>query len=195
MITDWLRKVFKGVIDAIASFLARLGLTANALTIISCLLDIAVAGVIATGRLRLGGLLLIATLPLDGIDGTLARQMGQPTKFGAFLDSVLDRVSESAVLLALAWWYMGQPGRTEEILAFIAIVGSLLVSYTRARAEGLGIECKVGFFTRVERCAIIVAALILRLTAPALWLLAIGTVFTALHRMVHVYGQAKDTPL
>jgi len=195
MFTEWLRKVTRGITVPVANWLGRIGLSANALTIIGCLLTIAVGVVIATGRLRLGGWGLILAAGLDGMDGTLARQTGKPTKFGAFLDSVLDRVSESAVLLGLAWWYMGQPGRVEEFLAYIAIVGSLLVSYARARAEGIGVECKVGLLTRVERSVVIIAALILGLTPLALWILAIGTVLTALHRMVHVYTHTRDQPL
>ena len=195
MFTEWLRKVFRGLMEPIAAVFVRLGFTANSITILGCLLNIAVAVVIATGRMRLGGILFIVTSAFDNVDGTLARLKGGPTKFGAYLDSVLDRVSESAVLLGLAWWYMGQPGHVEEILVYVAIVGSLLVSYTRARAEGLGIECKAGLFTRVERCVLLVAALVLGLVVPGLWILAIGTVFTATHRVVHVYLQVRDTPL
>jgi len=195
MFTEWLRKVFAGIMEPIARFLARLGIGANAITIIGCVLTTGVSVLIAMGHFRLGGILLIATSLLDNVDGTLARLNGKPTKFGAFLDSVIDRVSESVVLLAIAWWYMGQPGLVEEILAYVSIVGSLLVSYTRGRAEALGIECKVGLFTRVERCIVVIAALILGLTSQALWLLAIGTVLTALHRVIHVYKTVKDEPL
>ena len=195
MLSEWARVLFRWATEPMARLFARLGLVANALTIIGCLLNVGAAVVIATGRLRLGGICLLVASAFDGIDGTLARQMGGATKFGAFLDSVLDRVSESAILLGLAWWYMSQPGPREEVLAYVAIVGSLLVSYTRARAEGLGIECKVGLFTRVERCVILIVALILRLTSPALWLLAIGTVMTAIHRVLYVYSRVKREPL
>lgn len=193
--TDWLRSVTKDLIGPVARFLGRLGLSPNALTILGCLLNIGVGIVIATGRFPLGGLLLIFASAFDAIDGTLARQMGQTTKFGAFLDSVLDRVSESATLLGIAWWYMGQPGRVEETLAYITIVGSLLVSYTRARAEGISVECKGGYFTRVERAIVIIAALVLGLTPWALGLLAVGTVVTTIWRIVHVYQASKGALL
>jgi len=189
--TDWLRRVTAGILVPVARFLGRLGLSPNGLTILGCLLNIGVGVVVATGRFRLGGFLLIIASLFDAIDGTLARQIGQATTFGAFLDSVLDRVSESAILLGIAWWYMEQPGRLEEMLAFVAIVGSLLVSYTRARAEGISVQCKVGFLTRVERTIIMIAALILGLTPWALGLLAIGTVVTTLWRIVHVYRATK----
>jgi CDP-diacylglycerol--glycerol-3-phosphate 3-phosphatidyltransferase len=194
-LTDWLRNVTKGFIGPVARLLGRLGLSPNGLTILGCLLNIAVGVVIATGRLQLGGFLLVAASAFDAIDGTLARQMSQATKFGAFLDSVLDRVSESAILAGIAWWYMGQPGRVEEMLAYITIIGSLLVSYTRARAEGISVECKGGLFTRVERAIVLIAALILRLTPWALGLLAVGTLATTVWRIVHVYRASKGVLL
>jgi len=195
MFTQWLRKVTRGITLPVASFLNRIGVSANAITLLGCLLTVAVAALIAGGHTRLGGICLILTTALDGLDGSVAREAGAPTKFGAFLDSVLDRVSESALLLGLAWWYMGQPGITEEILAYVAIFGSLMVSYTRARAEGVGVECKVGLLTRVERSIILIAGLILGLVPATLWVLAIGTVLTAIHRVVYVYLQARDAPL
>jgi CDP-diacylglycerol--glycerol-3-phosphate 3-phosphatidyltransferase len=195
MFTEWLRKVTRGFTSSIAAFLARFGISANALTIAGCLLNIALGVVIATGRLRLAGFCLIIAAGIDGLDGALARQIGRPTKFGAFLDSVLDRLSESAVLLGLAWWYMSQPGRLEEILAYVTLVGSTMVSYTRARAEGIGVDCEVGLFTRVERCLILIAALILGVTSQALWLLAIGTMLTTIQRILFVYLRVRDQAL
>lgn len=195
MFTAWLRKTFRGILGPITLFLARLGISANTLTLLGCLLNIAVGVVIATGHLRWGGASLILASGFDALDGSLARQAGKPTKFGAFLDSVLDRISESAIFLGIAWWYMQQGDIVAQIVTYVAIVGSLLVSYTRARAEGVGAECKVGLFTRVERCLILIVALLFKLTTPAMWLLAIGTMGTSIHRILHVYRQLGDTPL
>jgi CDP-diacylglycerol---glycerol-3-phosphate 3-phosphatidyltransferase len=195
MFTDWFRKATKWFVEPIARFFIRLGISANALTIFGCLLNIGVAVVIATGRLQLGGFLLIAAAGLDNIDGSVARLTNKTTKFGAFLDSVLDRISESAIFLGLAWWYVGQGKPVEGFVAYVAIVGSLLVSYARARAEGIGVPCKVGLLTRVERTIIIIAGMILGLTPYALWILAVGTMATTIHRIVAVYLQIKDTPL
>ncbi|HHX44189.1 MAG TPA: CDP-alcohol phosphatidyltransferase family protein [Chloroflexi bacterium] len=195
MFTDWLRKVSRGIVQPLATFLARLGISANVVTILGCLMNIGVAVILASGRLRLGGVLLIAAAGIDGLDGSLARLNGTPTRFGALLDSVLDRVSESALFLGLAWWYMGQPGIVEELLAYIAVVGSLLVSYVRARAEGIGVPCTVGLFTRVERSILLIAALILGFTVPALWILAVGTWLTTIHRIIAVYQCTGDAPL
>ncbi|MEA3407348.1 MAG: CDP-alcohol phosphatidyltransferase family protein [Chloroflexota bacterium] len=190
MFTAWLRKVFKGVIDPVAAFLARMGISANGLTIAGCVITVSVGILLAQGYLRLGGIILLLTMGTDALDGALARHAGQATRFGAFLDSSLDRIADASLLLGLGWWYRGQKG-PHEMLASIAAVGSLLVSYTRARAEAIGVECKVGLFTRVERSLILVAALVLGLTGPALWVLAIGTVATALHRILHVFLQTR----
>lgn len=190
--TEWLRKLTRGITVPIASFLGRIGISANTVTLVGCLLTIAVAVLLSRGHLRLGGICLVVAAALDSLDGTIARQIGKPTRFGAFLDSVLDRVSDSAVLLGLGWWYMSQPGLSEEILAYVATFGSLMVSYTRARAEAIGVECNVGLFTRVERTTVLIAALILGLTPLGLWLLAIGTVLTALHRVMYVYLRTRD---
>lgn len=195
MFTDWLRKVFGGLAERVARFFGGLGLSPNALTIVGCLLTIGVAVIIGSGRFVLGGLLLILTEAFDFVDGTLARIQGKKTKYGSFLDSTLDRVSDSAVLTALAWWYLGQGNDIAVLLAFVTVFGSMLVSYTRARAEIIRVDCKVGLMTRVERSGILVAALVLNLVVPALWILAVGTVATAVHRMVHVYLQVRDQPL
>jgi CDP-diacylglycerol--glycerol-3-phosphate 3-phosphatidyltransferase len=195
MFTDWVRKITQGIVNPIAALLGRLGFTANALTLVGCLLNIGVGVVIATGQLQLGGVLLIATASFDAFDGVLARMRGQPTKFGAFLDSVLDRVSEAAVLLGLGWWYLGQGDRVAVMLVYVALLGSILVSYARARAEGIGVACKEGLLTRIERAILTIAGLILGLMVPVLWLLAVGTIVTAIHRVIHVYRVAKDTPL
>ncbi len=195
MFTDWLRKVFGGLAERIARFFGGLGLSPNALTIVGCLLTIGVAAIIGSGRFLLGGLLLIVTEAFDFVDGTLARIQGKKTKYGSFLDSTLDRVSDSAVLTALAWWYLRQGNDIAVLLAFVAVFGSMLVSYTRARAEIIQVDCKVGLMTRVERSGILIAALVLNLVVPALWILAVGTVATAIHRMVHVYLQVRDQPL
>jgi CDP-diacylglycerol--glycerol-3-phosphate 3-phosphatidyltransferase len=196
MFSDWLRKVFGGTAARVARFLGGLGLSPNALTIVGCVLTVGVAVVIISrGRFVLGGLLLIITAMFDFLDGTLARLQDKKTKYGSFLDSTLDRVSDAAVVIALAWYYTQQGNDVAVLLAIVVVFGAMLVSYTRARAEIIQVDCKVGFLTRVERSAILVTGLVLNLVVPALWVLAIGTLATALHRMVHVYLQVRDQPL
>ncbi|MFO7695602.1 MAG: CDP-alcohol phosphatidyltransferase family protein [Anaerolineae bacterium] len=194
MFTQWLRTTFRGFIEGGAAFFGRLGMQANTLTILGCLLQLGAGALVATGRLSLGGVVLAATAVFDAFDGALARQRGGATRFGAFLDSNLDRVAESGVLLGLAWYFMNQPGQVEEFLVYAALVGSWMVSYARARAEGLGIQCKDGLFTRVERTIALILGLVSGWIVPVLWILAIGTVLTAIHRMISVYLQVRDQP-
>lgn len=173
-------------IQPLVSLLVRLHLTPNILTMTGVLLNALVGVVIAVGYAQLGGVLLIFTSAFDMLDGAVAKAQGKTTTFGAFLDSTMDRYSESAVLLGLLWLSV-QKGLTADVmLVYIVIVGSLLVSYTRARAEGLGLDCRVGLLGRPERIAVLCLGLILNLVLVALVILAIFTHFTALQRIVHV---------
>lgn len=195
MLDDWLRRISRGVLDPIAGWLCSLGVKANTVTAIGGLFNLVVGVLIALGHLPLGGALLILAAGLDAVDGTMARKLSRPTRFGAFFDSTLDRVSETAIFGGLLWHYASQGQPVNALLSFVALAGSLLVSYTRARAEGLGIECKVGWFTRVERSIVTIAALILGLMPYVLWLLAVGTWFTTGQRVWHVYRVVRDEPL
>jgi CDP-diacylglycerol--glycerol-3-phosphate 3-phosphatidyltransferase len=121
------------------------------------------------------------------MDGTLARVSGKGSRFGAFLDSTIDRFEESLVFLGLIFYYAQTGSELEVTLTLLVTVGSLMVSYTRARAEGLGISCKVGFMTRIPRVAILIAALILNQVLIALIILAVTTLWTTGHRMVHAW--------
>lgn len=193
MFTDWLRKVSKGIILPIARLTGRLGISPNTLTIVGCVLNLGISVLIGMGYLRLGGFLLLPAFAFDALDGAVAREMNRVTKFGAFLDSCLDRISESAVMLALAWWYMSHGIYLVAILAIVSIIGAMLVSYTRARAEAIGVDCKVGLFTRVERGLLVIAGLIAGLSSLMLWVMAIGSVATALQRVVYVYKKSRRT--
>lgn len=193
MFTDWLRKVSKGIILPIARLTGRLGISPNMLTIVGCVLNLGISVLIGMGYLRLGGFLLLPAFAFDALDGAVAREMNRVTKFGAFFDSCLDRVSESAVMLALAWWYMSHGIYLVAILAIVSIIGAMLVSYTRARAEAIGVDCKVGLFTRVERGLLVIAGLIAGLSSLMLWVMAIGSVATALQRVVYVYKKSRRT--
>jgi CDP-diacylglycerol--glycerol-3-phosphate 3-phosphatidyltransferase len=136
------------------------------------------------GHERLAGLLLIPVALLDALDGALARLTGKATRFGAFFDSTLDRFAEIALYLGLLYLYRGST--LETVLIYLTITGSLMVSYTRARAEGLGLECKVGLFTRLERLAVLTLGLLLEQTLIALIILAIFSNLTVLQRVWHV---------
>ena len=142
MVTNWARKWGASVIQPVALFLARLGLTPNAVTVLGFLMTAAVAVVLATGRTQLAGVLLIGTLAFDAVDGTLARLMGTTSRFGAFLDSTLDRWAEVVIYGALVWVYVENGQDNGVLLATAAMATSLMVSYTRARAKAPAFSVK-----------------------------------------------------
>ena len=191
MLTEWVRKWTKWFIVPIATAFGRLGISPNVLTVVGFLLNIGVAYVLASGRFRLGGALTLAVAAFDALDGTLARETRQASRFGAFLDSIMDRLSEATVYAGLLVYYMLRDGATEVFLIYAGVIGSLLVSYARARAEGVGVECKVGLFTRVERVAVLVTALVLNQVHIALWALAVLANFTAFQRIYHVWRMTR----
>ena len=192
MVTNWARKWGATVIQPIALFLARLGLTPNTITILGFLMTAAVAVVLATGRTQLAGVLLIGTLAFDAVDGTLARLMGTTSRFGAFLDSTLDRWAEVVIYAALVWVFLKSGQDNGVLLAVAALATSLMVSYTRARAEGAGFQCKEGLLTRFERIVILIAGLIFNQIIWALAIIAILAGFTAVQR-IWVTWQAART--
>lgn len=179
----WLRESSRGILESIARVLQATHVSPNMLTVIGFVVALVVAVVLASGQLRLGGVLMILAAVFDAFDGTLARVSNRTSRFGAFLDSTLDRYSESVIFLGLLVYYFQTGLQTEAILAVVALVGSLMVSYTRARAEGLGLDIKSGLLTRVERVVILIAGLISGWMLVALWLLAILTNVTALQRI------------
>ena len=193
MISKYGRGWIAAPLGQIAAWLERTGISPNALTLIGFFLTVVVAGVLATGQLLGGGLLLIFAALFDTLDGALARHAGKTSVFGAFLDSVMDRFSESVTLLALIWYFSGQAeGRIPVILLAVTIVGSLMVSYTRARAEAVNIECKEGFFQRTERIIVLILGLVTGWMLPVLWILAIFTNFTAVQRIYDVYRKTNS---
>ena len=187
MLSDWARRWTKKLRMAIARVLGFLGFSPNGLTILGYLVHLPVMYVLATGRLQLGGVLVALAGLIDTLDGALARETGQDSQFGAFLDSVSDRYSEGTVLFGLFLWYLGTGARLELALIFIALLGSLMVSYARARAEALGFECKVGLLTRLERVGLIVVGLVVQRVQLMLWAMAIFTNVTAIQRIYHVW--------
>ncbi len=186
--SEWARRWGEAITAPVARTLGRLGLSPNAATLLGLALNFCVAVVLGLGHTSLGGWLLLFAGAFDALDGALARQMNRKTRFGGFLDSTCDRYAEAAIFLGLMIPYLraGSQGQVQVILIFVTLVGSVLISYTRARAEGLGLECKVGLLTRLERFLIMAAALILNQVTLALWFLAVLTHFTALQRIVYV---------
>jgi CDP-diacylglycerol--glycerol-3-phosphate 3-phosphatidyltransferase len=188
MISARVRRFTLGIGEA----LARAGLTPNALTAIGLILNLVVAAVIAVGYLRLGGLLLLIASGFDMLDGAVARASGTVTKFGGFLDSTLDRYSEAVVYGGVLVYLLGTPDYwIGALLVFAATVGSLMISYARARAEAAGFGASVGLLARPERVVILAAGLLSGQLVPALWVLVIGTFLTVLTRMAHVWRLSR----
>lgn len=179
----------------IAALLAKTGISPNALTVFGFFATLAVAWVLSSGRFFLGGFLVLLAGSLDFLDGALARATGRSTKFGAFLDSTLDRFSDAALFLGLLAYYASQGSYHHIVLIGTALMGSLITSYARARAEGLGLKDEVGIFTRTERIVLLAIGLIIShwystAMIVVLWMIAVLSNFTALQRIYHVWRQA-----
>jgi len=180
------------IAEAVAKLLARTGVSPNVLTLVGFVLNVLVAIVLASGSLRLGGILLLLAGLFDTLDGALARVTRASSRFGAFLDSTLDRYSEAALLFGLLFEATRRRDAPVELLTFVVIVGSLMVSYCRARAEGLGLDCEVGIAPRPERVLLLGLGLILHLEVIALVILALLTHVTAVQRILHVRAATKE---
>jgi CDP-diacylglycerol---glycerol-3-phosphate 3-phosphatidyltransferase len=193
MLTNLARAWGAKIVQPVARFLSRLGLTPNGATLLGFAMTVGVAVLLALGHLRLGGILLVFTLGFDAVDGTLARLTGTVTRFGAVLDSTLDRWAEIAIYSALVWHYSQTDVKLAVWLATAAMATSLMVSYTRARAEGAGFALREGLFTRLERLIVLIAGLIFNLTTWALLVIAILAGFTALQRLWVVQKMDRAT--
>lgn len=163
----------------------------NILTFAGFLIVLISSIIISIGKYRIGGIILILGTILDAVDGQIARNTGKTTKFGAFIDSTLDRYGDFFIFISIA-----VAGRESIIapLSIFILLGAYITSYTRARADSLGIEIKEGHFTRFERILIIIIGLIIgeRFIIYFLIILALGTNITAIHRIVLAYKRMKD---
>jgi len=155
--------------------------------------NLAAGILIATGRLFWGGLIALIVGPLDALDGVLARMRNESCEFGAYLDSVTDRYSEMALFGGLLVYFSFSGDWHDLILTFIAAIGSLMVSYTRARAESLGYSVKIGILSRAERYLVLIPGIILGYPRVSLWLVAVLANFTALQRILFVRSRMKET--
>lgn len=183
MLSELARKYSRFFLEPIARFVSWTKVSPNVISMIGFLMTIGVAIVIGLGNLRLGGILVFASAGFDALDGTLARLTERTSRFGAFLDSTLDRLSEAVIFLGLFVYFVNLGAQTELILIYATVVGSLMVSYARARAEGIGVMLKDGLLTRFERVGLLIIGLVFNWMTPVLWLLAIFTNVTALQRM------------
>ena len=192
-----LRNILSPIVDGIARILVKLGFSPSGLTVIGVLIACVAAALIAQGMLAAGGVVMLIAGVFDMFDGAVARMTDRATKFGALFDSVMDRVSEAVVLLGLLWFYLEDGEQLGAVLVYVSIVGSTLVSYVRARAEGLGIECKGGLMQRPERVATLGIGIIVgQWWEPAvlivLGVIAALTVVTTVQRVVETARGAGE---
>jgi CDP-diacylglycerol--glycerol-3-phosphate 3-phosphatidyltransferase len=187
----------------LAAGLSRLGISPNVATLLGLVLAGVAAYFAATGRLQLAALFVLAGALFDMVDGALARRAGLVSKRGAFLDSTADRVSEGAILLGLLVYFLdpgtadkpGTADRTAAVLTFVAFAGSVMVSYVRARAEGLGLGGTTrfeGLFTRSERVAVVAIGLAVGQPLIVVWILAVGTPLSALQRFWSIWRASGE---
>lgn len=171
------------VLAPIVAALARAGVTPNMLSVTGLLGNGAAGVLVARGDLVAAGIVMLLASGLDMLDGALARATGKAGPVGALLDSTFDRASEAAVLFGVLWYAIDRGDDEQAALAFVAVVGSMLVSYVRARVEGLGGKLTDGLFTRAERVVLLALALLFGFLRGALWVLAVLTVLTAAQRL------------
>ncbi len=187
--TDRLRRTFKGILDPTGAFLNRLGLTPNAITLLGLVGTTIGAWFISQGKMTSGGLILLTSVLVDVLDGTMARLRGESSDFGAFVDSVSDRYAEFITFGGLLYYFLSQADYAGVMVTFAATAGSVLVSYVKARAEGLGFEAKVGILTRVERYIVLIPLLVFNQPFIASLVIALLGNITALQRVLYVRVQ------
>jgi CDP-diacylglycerol---glycerol-3-phosphate 3-phosphatidyltransferase len=190
--TDFLRVRFKGVLDPIARGLNGIGLMPNTVTLLGLVGNTIGAYLLATGHITWGGILVLAMGPIDALDGTMARLRGEPSRFGAFVDSVTDRYSELVIFAGLLVFYLTQNNALGAGLAYFAAAGSVLVSYVKSRAQSLGFDCETGILTRAERYLVLAPLLVIAQPMIALWIIAVLANVTALQRILYVRAQARS---
>ncbi len=163
----------------------------NTITIFGFLVTILAAFVIPQ-NLKLGGLLIMLAGFFDMLDGIVARVNGKATKFGAFLDSVLDRYSDAFLFLSFSWYLAANGNHTGSFLSLGTLVGAFLISYSRARAEGVGQECHTGIMERPERIILLIFGALTGWITPVFWIMLILTHITVIQRIYYVYKNIRN---
>jgi CDP-diacylglycerol---glycerol-3-phosphate 3-phosphatidyltransferase len=188
------RNSFRHVTEPAGHALAKAGFTANSLTVIGLAGSVSAGILIASGYARVGGLLsLLSGLP-DMLDGAVAKATGRSSRRGAFLDSVVDRLSDAAVLAGIVWLGISRNEPRVAVLAAMVMALSLIVSYVKARAESLGYECNVGIAERPERVVVLGVALLVGHVLAGLWVLVIAAAITVVQRIMRVWQQPDVEP-
>jgi CDP-diacylglycerol--glycerol-3-phosphate 3-phosphatidyltransferase len=193
MLSRWIRTWYGSLLRPFLNFIARLGITANILTLASLIVAISTGILFASGKPILGAWILLFAGFLDGIDGELARITGVKSPFGGFLDSICDHCGDFAIYLGLLLTYLKSNAFIEVILIFVTLFASMFGSHVRSRAGMAGIDTKtIGIFTRCERIFILVIGILIGQETLALWALAILNSFSALQRVVYTIHVARN---
>ncbi len=179
------------VIRLIVRGLALSRIHPNVLTFLGLLINIFAAYLLAIGQFRWGGVVIIGAGLFDMVDGRVARETNRVTRFGGFFDSVLDRYSDLALLAGMLVWYGSINRSSYVVLTAIAMIASVMISYTRARAENSIPACKVGFMERPERVVLVIIGALFDRMAPVLWVIAVLGNLTVVHRMIFTWQEAK----
>ncbi len=190
-VSELAREFFKWFLDPVAGFLNRLGLYPNTLTLAGLIGTAVGSFFVARGSFLVGGLILLAIGPVDALDGAMARLRGEASDFGAFVDSVTDRYSDLIIIGGLLVYYLIEGNALLAGLSFVAAAGTVMVSYTRARAESLGFEAKVGIMTRLERYVVLIPSIVFGYPHIGLAIVALLANITALQRILYVRKQAR----
>lgn len=182
-LSENMRRWSRWFLEPIAAFFNRLGIYPNTMTLFG-LAGTTLAGVLlGMGYIRWGGLLLLFMGPIDALDGTMARLRGEPTAWGAFVDSVSDRYAELVIFGGLLFYFLSRGEPLGVLLAYLAAAGSVLVSYVKARAESCQLDANTGILTRLERLLVLIPSLLLNVPLYGLGIIAVFANLTALQRI------------
>jgi CDP-diacylglycerol--glycerol-3-phosphate 3-phosphatidyltransferase len=192
-LTDFMRYYTKGITTRLGMWLYQRGVHPDVITLVGTVIVALAAYVASQGEFFWAAIIILIGAPLDAVDGAVARAMQRKDKFGALLDSTLDRYADGFILTGLAYYFSTKGNETAMLLAVAAMLGTQLVSYVRARAEGLDFECKEGLFTRMERMVVILVMLLTGYVVAGLWILAIGTHITVIQRIWYVRRAMQES--
>ena len=191
LLAEKIQNRFSTLLAPLIKILAKSRISPNTFTLTGVMITSMAAAALILEQPRIAGLLILSGGLCDSIDGNLARSCGKVNRFGALLDSTVDRYSEFVMFFGIIAYFMMMKDYTTSVVAFLALIGSIMVSYSRARAESLGFEAKSGFMQRAVRIVFLGAGALFHpvLFKLSIWLVAIFANFTALQRIRHAYQQ------
>jgi CDP-diacylglycerol--glycerol-3-phosphate 3-phosphatidyltransferase len=191
MFTRWIGIGSRWLLEKIVAAITATGISPNVLTLFGLIVNFWAAVLFATGMFRSAATVIFFAGFLDMLDGQVARRAKRVTAFGAFFDSTLDRYSDMALYMGLLVYYAVNGRAAYVILAAVATAGSVMVSYSRARAESLIPSCKVGFMERPERVVLLILGGLFDRMAPALWVISVVSTITVIHRILYTWQETK----